>query len=109
GEFKTVEKLVADTVQNEYVEVRHYEPRLQADLSLGKLSLSVGVQSWWNDLSSILSSNYWPGIELKYPVLADTDLVLFAGREAGGKVCRNGVCRYVAPFSGLRLELATRF
>ncbi|MDD4224616.1 MAG: DUF6029 family protein, partial [Candidatus Cloacimonetes bacterium] len=42
GEFKTVEKLVADTVQNEYVEVRHYEPRLQADLSLGKLSLSVG-------------------------------------------------------------------
>lgn len=109
GEFKTVEKLVLDTVQNEYVEASHYEPRLQADLSLGKLSLSLGAQSWWNDFSSILQSHYWPSVELKYPILADSDLVLFAGKEAGGKVCRNGVCRYVAPFSGVRLELATRF
>ncbi len=109
GEFKTVEKLVLDTVQNEYTEIGHYEPRLQADLSLGKLKLSLGAQSWWNDFSSILQSHYWPSVELKYPVLADTDLVLFAGKEAGGKVCRNGICRYVAPFSGVRLELATRF
>ncbi len=109
GEFKTVEKLVLDAEQNEYVKARHYEPRLQADLSLGKLSLSLGAQSWWNDFSSLPDSHYWPGLEIKYPVLAGTDLVLFAGKEAGGKVCRNGVCRYVAPFSGVRLELATRF
>lgn len=109
GEFKTVEKLVLETAQNEYVEIGHYEPRLQADLSLGKLSLSLGAQSWWNDFSSILKSHYWPSVELKYPILANSDLVLFAGKEAGGKVCRNGVCRYVAPFSGVRLELATRF
>ncbi len=109
GEFKTVEKLVLDTINNEYTETGHYEPRLQADLSLGKLSLSLGAQSWWNDFSAITTSHYWPSVELKYPILADSDLLLFAGREAGGKVCRNGVCRYVAPFSGVRLELATRF
>lgn len=109
GEFKTVEKLVMDTAQNEYTEIGHYELRLQADISFGKLGLSLGAQSWWNDFSSITQSQYWPSLELKYPILADTDLVLFAGKEAGGKVCRNGVCRYVAPFSGLRLELNTRF
>ncbi|MBP7205133.1 MAG: hypothetical protein KBA54_01300 [Candidatus Cloacimonetes bacterium] len=109
GEFKTVEKLVLDTFLNDYTEIGHYEPRLQADLSLGKLNLSLGAQSWWSDFSSITTSHYWPSVELKYPILTDSDLLLFAGREAGGKVCRNGVCRYVAPFSGVRLELATRF
>jgi hypothetical protein len=103
GEFKTVEKQ-AFTEKS-----RHYEPKLQVDLTLGKLGISLGAQSWWKDFGSVMDSRYWPNLELKYPVLAGTDLVFFAGKEAGGKVCRNGVCRYVAPFSGLRLELATRF
>jgi hypothetical protein len=103
GEFKLVSKQVVD------VESDHYEPKLQADLSLGKLSLSAGAQSWWEDFSSILDSRYWANLEAKYRLQDNTDLTLFAGKEAGGKVCRNGVCRYVAPFSGLRLELSTRF
>lgn len=110
GDFKTVEKSVLSVEQpHEYVDVLHYEPRLQADLSIKKFSLSLALQSHWKDFSSITSSHYWPGLEIKYPILDGTDLLLFAGREAGGKVCRNGVCRYVAPFSGLRLELLTRF
>jgi len=110
GEFKTVEKTVLSTHEpHDYVDISHYEPRLQADLSIKKLSLSLALQSHWEDFSSITSSHYWPGLEVKYPILDGTDLLLFAGREAGGKVCRNGVCRYVAPFSGLRLELHTRF
>ncbi len=110
GEFKTVEKTVLNTHEpHNYVDILHYEPRLQADLSIQKLNVSLALQSWWNDFSSIGSSHYWPGVEIKYPILPDTDLLLFAGREAGGKVCRNGICRYVAPFSGLRLELHTRF
>jgi len=103
GEFKVVQKQQYD------VSSSHYEPKLQADLSLGKLSLSVGAQSWWKDFSSLLDSRYWANLEAKYPILAGTELVLFAGKEAGGKVCRNGVCRYVAPFAGVKAELSTRF
>ncbi|HNT51783.1 MAG TPA: DUF6029 family protein [Candidatus Syntrophosphaera sp.] len=103
GEFKTIEK------QDQALESRHYEPKLQADIGLGKLGVSLGMQSWWHDFSSLTDSRYWTNMEIKYPILADTELLLFAGTEAGGKVCRNGVCRYVAPFSGLRLELNTRF
>lgn len=103
GEFKLVNKQRLDA------EWEHYEPKLQLDLTLGKLGLSLGGQSWWADFSSLTDSRYWANMELKYPILSGTELVLFGGSEAGGKVCRNGVCRYVAPFSGLRLELNTRF
>ena len=56
-----------------------------------------------------MGSRYWANMEVKYPILEGSDIVLFAGKEPGGKVCRNGVCRYVAPFSGLRVELSTIF
>ncbi len=103
AEFKTVEK------QSFSVESSHYEPRLQLDFGIDKLSLSLGAQSWWEGFDTIMESRYWPYLEAKYPVLANTELVVFGGKEAGGKVCRNGVCRYVAPFSGLKVELSTRF
>lgn len=103
GEFKTVSK------QRNSAESSHYEPKLQADITVGKLGLSLGAQSWWEDFSSLTDSRYWTNLELKYPLLADSELIFFAGSEAGGKVCRNGVCRYMAPFSGVRLELNTRF
>jgi hypothetical protein len=50
-----------------------------------------------------------PSVQLKYPLFPETDILLFVGKEAGGKVCRNGICRYVAPFSGLKFEINTRF
>jgi hypothetical protein len=103
GEFKTVQKQLFDVLNT------HYEPKLQADVSWDKLGLSVGAGSWWTDFDAIATSRYWANMEAKYPILDNTDLVLFLGKEPGGKVCRNGVCRYVAPFSGLRLELNTRF
>ncbi|MDP2173629.1 MAG: DUF6029 family protein [Candidatus Cloacimonadaceae bacterium] len=103
SEFKIVEK------QQNIIANNHYEPKLQADLALGKTSLSLGSQSRWQDFSSIMESRYWLNMEAKYRLYDHTEIVLFAGKEAGGKVCRNGVCRYVAPFSGLRLELNTRF
>jgi len=34
---------------------------------------------------------------------------LFVGKEKGGKVCRNGICKYRNQFEGLRLELITAF
>ena len=103
GEYKLVSK------QKHEVETQHAEPKLQADLSLGKLAVSLAAQSQWEEISELMESNYWPAIELKYPIFNHSDLILFGGKEAGGKVCRNGVCRYVAPFEGLKVELNTRF
>ncbi len=103
GELKMVTK------QSFAVETSHFEPKLQADISMGKLGLSVAGGSWMEELSAVMESRYWANMEVKYPILDGTELVLFGGKEPGGKVCRNGVCRYVAPFSGLRLELSTRF
>jgi len=103
AEFKTVEK------QHGLISSTHYEPLLQADFRIRKLSVSLGLQSWWADFDTILQSKYNPNIELKYPVFEHSDLLLFAGKEQGGKVCRNGMCRFVAPFEGIRAELTTRF
>ncbi|MCB5272243.1 MAG: DUF6029 family protein [Candidatus Cloacimonetes bacterium] len=103
AEFKEIIK------QKDETESSHYEPLVQCDLSLGKLSVSLGLQSSWEDFSAWADSRYMPNIELKYPIFSHSDLLIFAGKEAGGKVCRNGVCRYMAPFEGLRAELNTRF
>lgn len=103
GEFKIIDK------QQNIISSTHYEPKLQADLSLGRTSLSIGAQSNWEELSAVMDSRYWLNMEAKYRLYDHTEIVIFAGKEAGGKVCRNGVCRYTAPFSGLRVELNTRF
>lgn len=103
-EFKTIEKK-----QGEEEIKRHYEPALQTDFGYGDLSVSLGLSSSWQGFDKVIGSRYSPNIELKYPVFKHTDLILFGGKEAGGKVCRNGVCRYVAPFEGFKAELISRF
>ena len=103
AEYKKISK------QKQITESEHYEPKLQTDFALGKLALSVCVQSSWEEISEMLDSRYYPSAEIKYPLFEHSDIILFGGKEAGGKVCRNGVCRYVAPFEGLRIELNTRF
>ena len=103
AEYKKVSK------QRQEAESEHFEPKLQTDFTLGKLSLSLCAQSNWEDISEILDSRYWASAQIKYPLFEHSDIILFGGKEAGGKVCRNGVCRYVAPFEGLRFELNTRF
>lgn len=103
AEFKTVEKRRFEK------ESSHYEPQMQADFVLDKLSVSLGLQSWWADFDSIMDSKYNPNIEIKYPLFSHSDLLVFAGKEQGGKVCRNGVCKFVAPFEGIKVELSSRF
>ncbi|PKN71844.1 MAG: hypothetical protein CVU50_09720 [Candidatus Cloacimonetes bacterium HGW-Cloacimonetes-3] len=103
GEFKMAEKQIFA------YKSEHYEPKIQADLSFGKLALSLGAQSNWEDFDAIMDSRYWAAVEAKYPVASHSDITIFAGKEAGGKVCRNGVCRYVSAFQGLKVELSTRF
>ncbi|MDZ4121356.1 MAG: DUF6029 family protein, partial [Candidatus Cloacimonadaceae bacterium] len=87
----------------------HYEPSLQADLAIGKLAVSLGAKTEWKSPADMDKAVYATNMELKYPIFEHTDLTVFAGKDAGGKVCRNGICRYVAPFQGIRAELTTRF
>ena len=103
SEYKYIEKKKIQDVTS------HYEPKLQADYSLGKLSLSGSVKSHWTEPKELKSSVYWTNLEARYRLFEHTDMTIFAGRDAGGKVCRNGTCRYVSPFQGLKLELNTRF
>jgi len=103
AEYKKVSK------QRQDAESEHFEPKLQTDFTLKKLSLSLCAQSNWEEISEIFDSPYWASAQIKLPLFEHSDIILFGGKEAGGKVCRNGVCRYVAPFEGLRVELNTRF
>ena len=103
AEYKKVSK------QRQEAESEHYEPKLQTDFTFKKLSLSLCAQSNWEEISEIFDSPYWASAQIKLPLFEHSDIILFGGKEAGGKVCRNGVCRYVAPFEGLRVELNTRF
>lgn len=103
AEYKKVSK------QRQEVESEHFEPKLQTDFTFKKLSLSLCAQSNWEEISAIFDSRYWASAQIKFPLFEHSDIILFGGKEAGGKVCRNGICRYVAPFEGLRVELNTRF
>ena len=103
AEYKKVSK------QRQDAESEHFEPKLQTDFTLKKLSLSLCAQSNWEEISEIFDSRYWASAQIKFPLFEHSDIILFGGKEAGGKVCRNGVCRYVAPFEGLCVELNTRF
>ncbi len=87
----------------------HYEPRLQAEMALGKLAISLGAQSWWSKDKALLDARYKAKIEVKYRIYDHSEVSVLAGEEAGGKVCRTGICRFVAPFKGIKAELTTRF
>ncbi len=103
AEYEYIEKVTQD------IKTWHYEPMLQVDLGMGKLSVSGAAESQWKTASDVSKGRYWANCEIKYAAFEHTDLTLFAGKEAGGKVCRNGICRYVAPFQGIKLEATTRF
>jgi hypothetical protein len=103
AEYQYIEKVSHD------VSDWHYEPLLQLDLGMGKLSVSVAAESHWKYAEDVTKGRYWVNSEIKYALFEHTGLTLFAGKEAGGKVCRNGICRYVAPFQGVKLEAVTRF
>ncbi|MBL6974881.1 MAG: TlpA family protein disulfide reductase [Deltaproteobacteria bacterium] len=48
---------------------------------------------------------HYPGGEVKVVLPLGSELRLFGGRLAGGRVCVSGTCRDLPPFEGLRLDL----
>jgi hypothetical protein len=90
----------------------HFEPRLQSDVSLGNYSLSLAVENQIGDSEAPEDGDdgdFWIGAEIAATVLKNTDIRLFYGKEKGGVVCRNGVCKNQSEFSGLRLMMTTTF
>ncbi len=45
--------------------------------------------------------------ELGYRITGANLVTVSYGRERGGQVCSNGICRYILPFKGFRLTLQT--
>jgi hypothetical protein len=87
----------------------HYEPKLQTDISYSGYFLSVIVENQIGDSEDGEDGELWIGAEFAATIFGSTDLRIFGGKEKGGKVCRNGVCRYQAEFEGIRVETTTNF
>ena len=104
----------------------HYEPRLQTDFAYGNISLSVSAENQIGDSDAPEDGDdgdFWIGGELAITIpekvkvgslfvndiIHSTDIRLFAGKEKGGIVCRNGVCKNQAEFDGIRLTVTTTF
>lgn len=49
----------------------------------------------------------WLVGEIGYRISGSNLLTISYGRERGGQVCTNGICRYLLPFKGLRFTLQT--
>ena len=45
--------------------------------------------------------------EIGYRITGANLITMSYGRERGGQVCSNGICRYILPFKGFRLTLQT--
>ena len=90
----------------------HFEPRFQTDIAIGNYSLSIAVENQIGDSESAEDGDdgeFWIGGELATTIFNNTDVRLFYGKEKGGVVCRNGVCKNQAEFDGLRLTIITTF
>ncbi|MBI4723218.1 MAG: hypothetical protein HY769_09550, partial [Candidatus Stahlbacteria bacterium] len=47
----------------------------------------------------------WYGMGVKYEPSSQVFIDLWGGKEKGGLICSGGVCRWVAPFDGIKLKL----
>ncbi len=89
--------------------ISHYEPKIQTDVSFDKYSFSLTVENQVGDSDDGEDGELWIGGELAVTVFSSTDIRIFGGKEKGGKICRNGVCRYQSEFEGVRVEITTSF
>lgn len=92
------------------IESQKHKPYLQFDVKFNnRFSVSVFGEYEFTGKDDFGKNSVWLGTELVSSIADHTEIKLFLGKEKGGKVCRNGVCQYQAPFEGIRLALSTRF
>ncbi len=87
----------------------HWEPLLQIDTNILNIDCSVIAEYSYEKIKDIGKNPLWLGAEVSKEIFENTTMRLFVGKEKGGKVCRNGICKYRNQFEGLRLELITTF
>jgi hypothetical protein len=68
------------------------------------LSLGVRCEFTTNPVDPAGRKSWFAG-EVGYRLGSANTIILTVGQERGGQVCSNGVCRYIQPFSGLRLAM----
>ncbi len=103
GEYEIVSKKDAGK------EAKHYEPLLQVDAAYEHWNFSITAETEYEDTGDLDKTSWWIGGEITAPITEDTNLTLFGGKQKGGKVCRNGICRQQSAFEGVLLELTTTF
>ncbi len=50
----------------------------------------------------------WYGVGIKFDPTSRVFFELWGGKEKGGLLCSGGVCRWVAPFDGIKLKMTIR-
>ena len=116
-DFQTLPILQSITFEWSYNEEENFtefktynKPYFQVDTRItDRLNLAAFISTKYDSFDDISDSEVYLGAELKTTLSNHTDFTVFFGEEQGGKVCRNGVCKTQAPFTGLRLTLNTRF
>lgn len=103
GEYELKEKKTGDHL------AYHYEPLLQMDFSFPLFSFSILGEHEFTTMDDLTEGSPYIGAQITADVFGHTKVSLFGGKQKGGKVCRNGVCRYEAAFDGIKLEVTTRF
>ncbi len=107
-EYGWVKEQLTDT---SYGRVWHYhEPMVSLSYGYGeKWLFTFGWQGV--DQDSLKRYDYqtsWPMFETVWNINERNVLRIRIGAEKGGYTCSGGVCRYEAPFSGLKLQLISR-
>ena len=87
----------------------HWEPLVQIDTNIFDFDFSIIAECSYEKIKDIGKNPPWLGAEISKEVFENTTMRLFVGKEKGGKICRNGICKYRNQFEGLRLELITTF
>ena len=103
-QYKEIDKIIGSQ--------SHFEPRFQTDIAIGNYSLSVAIENQIGESESAEDGDdgeYWIGGEIATTIFNNTDIRLFYGKEKGGVICRNGVCKNQSEFDGIRLTMITTF
>lgn len=103
SKFISESQWVLESPQNE----KYFNQLLAISMNLySKLSLGMRYELTTNKFE-IGGRKNWIVFEGGYRFGTNHSLILSYGRERGGTVCSNGICRQVLPFDGFRLLLTS--
>ncbi|MEO0019607.1 MAG: DUF6029 family protein [candidate division WOR-3 bacterium] len=108
AEFGWVDERPTDTAKGAHW--LYHEPLISFSYGCGeKWLFTLGWQGVDKDsLKRYDNQKSWPIFETVYNINERNVLRLRIGAEKGGYTCSGGVCRYEAPFRGVKLQLISR-